>query len=313
MARTGQAAQRTSVEIEPRDIEFGVTEGTFPRYWFHNDPWSTQFMNALFAFVPVGERFLCNEFRKLLGEIQDPSIHKAALGLIKQERLHAREHAVMNKGLAEYGVPLDEVERIFGPIMKTLEALPTDVKCAFAAISEHFTAILSEVMLEHPEIWDDTPPEVASLMFWHFIEETEHKSVAFDVLNERMGDRPVRMYFTRALGTILSLGIFVPYFQITWLNYVRRDGQLTNLRSAYRALKLFAVKPGITRKVWIGAPLSFLRPGFHPWDRDNRDALMAWKKVYDQSGDHLAAYYALREWLGKPAPATAKVQHAAAA
>lgn len=313
MARAQKAASRPSVEIQPRDIEFGATKETFPRYWFYNDPWSTQFMNALFAFVPVGERFLCNEFRKILGEIQDPSIHKAALALIKQERLHAREHAVMNEGLGAYGVPLEEVDQVFTPIKNALEGLPTDVKCAFAAISEHFTAILSEVMLDNPEIWDDTPPEVAALMFWHFIEETEHKSVAFDVLHERMGDKPVRMYFTRALGAILSFSIFVPYFQFAWLNYVRRDGQLTNVRSAWKALKLFAIRPGIHRKVWLGAPLSFLRPGFHPWDRDNRDALCAWKAEYDKSGDAVAAYYALREWLGKPVPAAAKISYAAAA
>lgn len=312
MARANQAAKRISVEVEPRDISFGVTEGSFPRYWFGNDPWSTQFMNALFAFVPIGERYLCHEFRKMLDQINDPSVRKAALALIRQERLHAREHAVMNKGLAEYGVPLDRVEKIFEPVLDVAARLPTGLKCAFAAISEHFTAVLSEVMFEHPEIWDDTPPEVASMMYWHFIEETEHKSVAFDVLLDQMGDRPFRMYMTRLLGTLLSFSIFVPYMNITWLDYVRREGQLTNFRSAYKAIKLYLFKPGINRKVWLGAPLSFLKPGFHPWDHDNREVLMAWKNAYNRNQNHLEAYFALREWLGKPAPEHAKTNQAAA-
>lgn len=312
MPRASQAAARISVEIQPRDISFDVTQAVFPRYWFRNDPWSTHFMNALFSFVPVGERFLCNEFRKILSEIKDPSIQKAALSLIKQERLHAREHAVMNKGLAAYGIPIENVERLFKPVLKTMGDMPTDLKAAFAAISEHFTAILSEIMFEHPEIWDDTPPEVAALMFWHFVEETEHKSVAYDVLQERMGDKGLKMYLTRSLATVMSFGIFMPMMHLLWLDYARRDGQLTNIRSALKAIKLYWINPGINRKVWFGGPLSFLKPGFHPWDRDNRDVLMAWKEVYDKNGNALEAYYHLREWLGKPVPAHAKLRKGAA-
>lgn len=312
MSRASQAAARISVEVEPRDISFGVTQAVFPRHWFRNDPWSTQFMNALYSFVPVGERFLCNEVRKMLDEIKDPSIHKAALGLIKQERLHAREHAVMNVGLAAYDIPIEAVERLFKPILKAVGDMPTDLKAAFAAVSEHFTATLSEAMFEHPEIWDDTPPEVAALMFWHFVEETEHKSVAFDILQERMGKKGLRMYLTRSLGTVMSIGIFVPMLHLLWLDYARRDGQLTNIRSAFNAIKLYWINPGITRKMWINATFSFLKPGFHPWDRDNRNVLMAWKKSYDKDGDALKAYYHLREWLGKPVPARARISKAAA-
>ena len=307
-----RASQQISVEVEPRNISFGITKAMFPRYWFRDDPWSTHFMNALFSFVPVGERFLCHEFRKVLNEIQDPSIHKAALGLIKQERLHAREHAVMNEALAEYDIPIQYVEEIFQPVIKAADYLPMDLKCAFAAISEHFTAILSEIMFEHPEIWDETPPEVASLMYWHFIEETEHKSVAFDVFQERMGDRGLRMYLVRSLATLMSFSIFVPMMNFLWLDFVRRDGQLGNFRSAFKAAKLYLFKPGINRKIWLQGPLSFLKPGFHPWDRDNRDVLSAWKKVYDKNGDALEAYNALRDWLGKPVPATAKISQVAA-
>lgn len=312
MAHASQATARIRVEIEPRDISFGVTQAVFPRYWFRNDPWSTHFMNALFSFVPVGERFLCNEMRKMLDEIEDPSIKKATLGLIKQERLHAREHAVMNKGLDAYGIPIEDVERLFKPILASVGNLPTDLKAAFAAASEHFTATLAEVMFEHPELWDDTPPEVAAMMYWHFVEETEHKSVAFDVLQERMGDKGLRMYLTRTLATLMSFGIFLPTLHLLWLDYARRDGQLGNVRSAFEAIKLYWGNPGINRRFFIDGALSFLKPGFHPWDRDNRDVLMAWKKVYDKSGDTLEAYYHLREWLGKPVPARARLSQVAA-
>lgn len=286
-----------AIEIEPRDISFDMTKERVPKYWFGGDPWSTHWMNALFAVVPVGERYICKSFRERLDKIHDPSVRKATLGLIKQERLHAREHAVMNVALLEeHGVPVDQAEAMLDRSLELIRTyLSDDLQCAFAAVSEHFTAVLSEVMFEHLELWDDSEIDVISMMYWHFVEETEHKSVAFDVLMDQAGVG-ASTYAKRVATAGISLALFLPLIHGTWLYFVWKDGQITNLRSALRTAKRLIFNPGIVRKMFITKTLPYLKPGFHPWDIDNRASISAWKKTYDETGDPRKAFEALRDW-----------------
>lgn len=292
------ASQKISqlVDVEPRDVEFEMTKARVPKYWFGNDPWSTHWMNALFSVVPVGERYLCKSFRKRLDKLSDPSIRKAVLGLIKQERLHAREHAVMNNALLEYGVPVDKPEAVLDKFLEFFSAnFSDDLQCAFAAVSEHFTAVLAEVMFEHLELWDDSEIEVITMMYWHFVEETEHKSVAFDVMLDQLGDG-AGTYVMRAGAAALSMAVFLPLIHGTWLYFVWKDGQILNVRSALKAVKTLAFSPGIVRKMFFTKSLPYLKPGFHPWDIDNRASIDAWKKTFDETGDARLAFEALRDW-----------------
>src|SRR5690606_41942592 len=50
---------------------------------------------------------------------------------------------------------------------------------------EHFTAMLAETILEHPEMLEGMDERVLPLWLWHAVEESEHKSVAFDVYQDR--------------------------------------------------------------------------------------------------------------------------------
>lgn len=291
----------SEVEIEPRDVSFDVTDKHVSKYWFNNDPWTTHWFNALFSIVPIGERFICKTFASQLKDIKDPSVHKAALGLIRQERLHAREHEVMNQTLAEYGIPVDQAEAVLGKVLDLFsEFMGDETKLGFAAISEHFTASLSEVMFEHLELWDDADDEVASLMYWHFVEETEHKSVAFDVLNDRRNGRNgLSTYALRMATSAISISLFMPLIHATWLYFVWKDGQLTNIKSARRAIKTLGLSPAIVPKMFILKGFNYLKPGFHPWDIDNRANIEEWKKIYSASGDTHKALHALREWHEK--------------
>jgi len=283
-------------EVEHRDLNFGMSPETVPRHWFNNDPWITHWMNAILAAVPDGERWVMQATSKQLENLHDPSVRKAAISFIRQERSHAREHDAMNEAMVAHGIPIDRAEAVFKAIRKPLQRyLGGATQCAMAANFEHFTAVISQVMLDHPELWDDTRQEVAAMLFWHFVEETEHKSVSFDVFGEVSGGG-VRAYAMRMATLALGTALFLPLVHGNWLYFLWKDRQLTNIPSALRAIKWLYFAPGIFTRAFVIDTLPFLSPRFHPWDADNREVIHAWKRAYEETGDAQQAYQAFRQW-----------------
>lgn len=161
-------------EVVTRDLHFPMNSGNVARHWFNNDPWSTHWMNAILAAVPDGQRWVMNSARRQLNKLADPEVRKAAPEFIRQERIHAREHDEMNAVGVQHGVPINKVEGVFKLIRKQLQhRLSDDMQSSIVAAFEHFTAIISSVLLEHPELFDDTHPELRAMLYWHFVEETE--------------------------------------------------------------------------------------------------------------------------------------------
>ncbi|WP_340676377.1 metal-dependent hydrolase [Paraperlucidibaca sp.] len=194
-------------EVVTRDIHFPMHKENVSRHWFNNDPWITHWMNAILAAVPDGERWVMNSARRQLEKLDDPEVLKAAQEFIRQERIHAREHDEMNAIGVLHGVPIDKVERVFKFIRKHLQhRLSDDMQSSVAAAFEHFTAIISSVLLDHPELFDGNHPELRAMPYWHFVEETEHKSVSFDVFTDASGGG-LRSYRLRTSGMLLAVAL----------------------------------------------------------------------------------------------------------
>lgn len=279
-----------------RDVSFELDSDKIPRYWFGNDPWLTHWMNAIFGNVPVGERFVMKATRQQLDKISDPSIRKAAVSFIHQEGSHAKAHDGLNKVLEAQGLPIKESQVLVQAIFDAYENYMPDVmKFAFSATGEHFTATLSTVMMENPELWDETPDEVAALAFWHFVEEIEHKSVSMDIYRDTCGDNA---YSYAVLMATLALGLstLATAAHMSWFYLLWKDRQITNLRSAFKAARKMLFKPGLFRRSFVSETLPFLSPRFHPWDNDNREMINAWKDCYEETGDPVQAYHAFRAW-----------------
>jgi len=135
-------------EVVPRDLTFNLTKENVHKYWFNDDPWNTIWMSAVLAAVPEGERWVMRSAAMLLDKITDPAIREAGVNFCKQERIHAREHDVMNNISIEHGLPLDKIESTFVVIREFLKKnLSPEMQGALAGSFEHFTAILSSVFL----------------------------------------------------------------------------------------------------------------------------------------------------------------------
>ncbi len=287
-------------EVEPRDLRFSLDKDSVPRYWMNGDPWSTHFFNSILAAVPDGERWVMQCVRSSITRLKDEKVRKAAIAFIKQEHYHAREHDDMNNALIEQGVPLDVVEASFKRIRGTLERLtPPDMHLSMMAAFEHFTATFASVFVDNPEMLAESDEKVASMLYWHFVEETEHKSVTFDVFQDAVGSYPKRL-----AGMAIASLLFLPMTEGHMLYLVYKDGQLLNWRSMLKCLNLQIGPKGLLTKLAASHYLPYFSATFHPWDDDNRSKIRRWKEIFEATGDTLKAYRGFRRaaQLGNGSP-----------
>jgi|TARA_R110002073_G_scaffold336545_2_gene535079 predicted metal-dependent hydrolase len=281
-------------EVIPRDLHFEMTPENVTRHWFNGDPWTTHWMNAILAAVPDGERWVMNSARRQLSRLTHAGVKQEARAFIRQERIHAREHDEMNASCVAHGIPIDKCEAVFKVIRETFQhRLSDDMQSSVAAAFEHFTAIISSVMLDNPDMFDKTNPELRAMLYWHFVEETEHKGVSFDVFIDASGGG-LRGYTLRTSGMVFATLVGLPILIGNQSYLLYKDKQLTNIKSAIKMGKTLFFNPGIMRKTLMGF-FPYFRPGFHPWDDDNKEIINVWKRAFEQTGDTHEAFRRLHD------------------
>jgi predicted metal-dependent hydrolase len=145
---------------------------------------------------------------------------------------------------------------------------------------EHFTAMMAETRESVQHLFDRTDPEIERLWHWHAMEEMEHKAVAFDVFMEvTKGWSPMRRYLQR----VLSMAIITAEFsrRIGGLSAQMLEADGYSPAAARKAVRRFLWgDPGIFRRGWRSY-IAWYRPGFHPWDNDNRHVLADWRADFE--------------------------------
>lgn len=234
--------------------------GGFPRHWNGGDPVATHFFNALSFLFPRGERFFVEQARELGGDAPEVRDFGA------QEAIHAHQHAQYNAVLAAQGYEnvSDELAarlerhayRVFSPLTRLA------VVCAY----EHYTAALGDYVLGNPRVLERADPQMRLVWGWHAAEETEHKSVCFD-LYRRAGGGWLRR-------TVMLLMVTMNFSRLFWRLYLymlKRDGSL----APFRIARLLFSPSGVAWPM-AGAILRYLSPWFHPSNHDNRALMQAW-------------------------------------
>lgn len=202
---TGRKPIGASVGIPPRRIRFNFDQNTVPAYFFDNSAFKSTMFLAMSATFPEGELFFVKLARQFRDKIKDPKLSAEISGFIGQEALHSQAHIAFDEAAEKHGFSSKKLEQIHGKSMKYIwKKSSPKARLAFTAGIEHLTAILTETFLRKPEILESMSPEVRDLFLWHSVEETEHKSVAFDVYHQIGGD-----YATRALMMVYGVGGFI--------------------------------------------------------------------------------------------------------
>jgi len=233
----------------------------------------TQFFNTLSLYFPEGEKFFIQAVRHYRNQITDPTLQQAVAGFIGQEAMHGREHRAFNALMEDAGLPADRIEQFTVQRLKMAHKIFSPaMQLSMTIALEHLTAIMAADMLKKPLILAGSQPDYARLWRWHALEETEHKAVAFDVWKTVMPPT-LGSYFKRCWGLIQTSWFFWLFTAIFHARMVRAaQPQQSHLKGYLLLAKFLLIKPA----AWLSlAPawFSYFKPGFHPWQDDNRAAL----------------------------------------
>ena len=255
-----------------RDLHFPL-DASRVTDWHGAGEHVSQFFNTMSLYFPEGEKFFINSVRHYRDRITDPQLQEAVQGFIGQEAMHGREHRVYNQMLQEAGLPAERIEefslnrlkmahKIFSPAMQL----------SMTIALEHLTAIMAAHMLKTPGVLAGSEPNYTRLWRWHALEETEHKAVAFDVWKTVMPNT-LGSYLKRCWGLIQTSWFFWLFTAIFhWKMSKAAHPRESHARGYLRLAGFLFVKPA----AWLAlAPawFAYFRPGFHPWQHDNRAAL----------------------------------------
>lgn len=258
--------------ITPRDRRFGRGLAT-GRWWNGGDRVATAFYNALSATFPKGEAFFIESVRRFRDGAA-PKLAAEIKAFTTQEVMHSREHVAFNKRAHEAGYDLSALEaRVDRRLEMVRERAPIASLAATMAL-EHFTAILAHELLRDPRHLAGADAEAAALWRWHSIEEIEHKGVAYDTWLHATRDWPrFKRWRVKAKVMLFVTRNFLVDRTAGTLELLRQDG--ISGPEAWARLFWFAfVRPGMMRKI-AGAWIGFFRPGFHPWNHDDRSLIAA--------------------------------------
>lgn len=250
-----------TAEIPVRRMDFDFDD-SIPTYWFGNDPLRTLLLTALSATFPEGERMFMRAVRHFEAGVKDPELRRQVKAFIGQEAHHGKEHEAFNAMMDRKGLPVLAIEDfVRKTIVREEEFLGPKRMLAKTCALEHFTAMFAETLLEHPELIDDVDDRLKSLWLWHAVEESEHKSVAFDVYQDQVGSYWIRaseMAFTSVLFSFFTALHTAQLLAAAKDKPARRSSRLAGL---WRHRGVFAK---LGRRY-----VDYYRPGFHPSQEDS--------------------------------------------
>jgi len=241
--------------------------------WHAQGPWVTHFFNALSLLFPSGELFFMDSVRHYRDRVHDPELKRQIQGFIGQEAMHSREHLRYNDMLQAAGLPAHKLDRRLRIILDFQKKyFPPAFNLGITIALEHYTAMLADLMLRDPSRFGDSVEGYRQMWMWHALEETEHKSVAFDVWNAALKPGLGR-YLIRVgsmLSTTLMFWLVVFDFHVRLLIADRKAGH--QLKGCWTMLKYLFGRHGVFPRIALPW-LDYFKPGFHPWDHDNREHL----------------------------------------
>jgi uncharacterized protein len=249
-----------------RKLHVDLSRG-FPRRWLRGDAYRTAFFNALSMSFPLGEQLFMDSLRA--APVSDPALAAAVKDFVGQEASHRHLHVQYNAQLAQQGFPYT-LEPVLARRIGLISKLDVKSRVAVTCALEHYTAILADGVLRHPEWLEGADPQMHTLWHWHAVEETEHKSVAFDVYRAAGG-----RYLPRVLWYLhVSLLFWFDTFRQTAYN-LKNDGSLWKASTWASAASMWFGRQGLAWHL-VKPCLRYLKPSFYPWQHDNRRLASVW-------------------------------------
>ncbi|HTB86419.1 MAG TPA: metal-dependent hydrolase [Steroidobacteraceae bacterium] len=255
------------LQIQPRNVMFARGR-TAARWWNGGDAVATAFYNSLSLTFPKGEAFFIDSVRNFRDSV--PAQQQGQIdAFIKQEAAHSREHSHLNNQVEQAGYDVGPMHADLDSRLAEMKKQPPIVGLVTTVALEHFTAIIAHACLKSERHFKNASQDAARLWKWHAIEEIEHKGVAYDTF--LAATQKLSTYKRWKFRSLVMLHISYTFLRgrvramRQFLEQDAMDGPGTWLRIFWYLL----IYPGLLRQIFP-AWLSFFRPGFHPWQHDDR-------------------------------------------
>ncbi len=257
-----EAVGTTNIPVRRMDFKF---DDSIPKYWYGDDPIRTMVLTALSCTFPEGERMFMRAVRHFQANITDPKLQKDVRAFIGQEAHHGKEHQAFNEMMGRKNLPTMNIDKFVKKMIAREESLfsPEHMLARTCAL-EHFTAMFAEMLLAHPEMLNEVDERLKPLWMWHAVEESEHKSVAFDVFQDQ-----VNSYWIRS-GEMAFISVFFTFFTIVHTRQLlsAAKSEVDTAKSMRKNLAMLWKN----RRVLADLSkhyLSYYRPNFHPSQKDS--------------------------------------------
>jgi predicted metal-dependent hydrolase len=185
-------------DLVVRQINFEVDQAKF--IWNPENPSFSVLMNQITFFVVGFEKYMCRAMRDAEAHITDPAVMEEAVAFRKQEAIHAQKHMRHARALiAQYPALQGVLDKVLASYDDVYNAHPLEYHLAYAGGLEAIFTPFFKMILDHRAVlFEEGDAQVASLFVWHFCEEIEHRSSAFDVYNHVVGSHWYRIRKTGA-------------------------------------------------------------------------------------------------------------------
>ena len=257
---------------------------SIPRYYFGHSPVTSHLLTALSTTFPIGEQFFVHSVRNVRDRVVGNDKLQAEISaFIGQEAMHSHAHAEFNNSWRRDDYQLDSFLAWLAREDARAKSLPPKIQLAVTCAFEHFTAMLGEYVLRHPDLVDSFDKEAARLWLWHAVEELEHRSVAFDTYQAVFNDLRIRRTSMRYVTTGFASLTFYSFSRLFWQDWRNSLPQVkANAVGIFKLAKmLVSLVPDY---------LSYFREDFHPNEK-NVDALLAeWREKLGSVQYHVEGF-----------------------
>lgn len=286
--------------LRVRRIQFEFPDDV-QAHWNKSKPEWSQMVNACSLLMPYLEPFLIESIRMSLPHLPSDALKDEAQKYIGQEANHFRQHRRYNDLLLQQGYQaLQAYESLLERDYAALRKKSLRYRLGYAAGFETMALAIGHMLVKHREyFFKDADPAVSSLVLWHFVEELEHKTSAYNVYQAIYG-KGLRGYFYRIYSGLSSNFHTLLRTRIAVLKLMEIDG----MDKDSKAIKAFR---GLTLRIlWWTLPK--MLDGLMPWHKPERIKdpawMTAWTDMYEKASASMAVLDTARLDQPEPVPLT---------
>jgi len=168
--------------------------------FIENDPALSYYFVGAWMMLPYLEPFLIRTVQAAMDKVDDPKLKEEMLRFCAQEGQHFRQHARANEVVRRVhpsGPRLAELEKeVEAEFARWSAEKPLRFNLAYAEGFESMTCAAARAQIE-TGFFDHMKEPIRGLMYWHIVEEIEHRTVCFDVYDVVVGDYFYRTRMSR--------------------------------------------------------------------------------------------------------------------